>query len=185
VAGFAKVASCTDLTPERAALASESAESMQAFLRHVADIARPGEGCPKVLMALARLATDECAWFEGMLRIELTESEDAQGKTALDVFAENGGVRERAFPQVLLFAPLDEFQRAVRLAPHLIVPLTLREEEPRLVLGASAAVTAPPPAFEVSEESLLPPAANPHTRPTVRQMEAIDPALYAELLKKK
>lgn len=128
---LATFTSCSDLTTEHAKVAASSSTDMRVFLRRVAEVARPDEGCPKILMALARLVGQE--WVEGELRIELSGDETA---STLIILCEYGiGIRERMFPAVRLPVPFDEFQRALELAPQLVLPLKITDEDGKLVLA--------------------------------------------------
>ena len=57
------LASCAELTTAHAEEAAGSSSSMRALLVWAAKIAKPGEGAPKLLMALAQLGRAE--WVEG------------------------------------------------------------------------------------------------------------------------
>ncbi|HSO36596.1 MAG TPA: hypothetical protein VLT33_28920 [Labilithrix sp.] len=149
-------ASCSDLTSEHAKQAASSSTDMRVFLKRVAEIARPDEGCPKLLMALARLVGQE--WVEGELRIELS-GDDAS--TTLIILCEYGvGIRERMFPLLRLPVPFDEFQRALELAPQLVLPLRTTDEDGSLVLTPLLTpeerihAAPPPPDFELDHASL-------------------------------
>ncbi|MBX3215963.1 MAG: hypothetical protein KF850_28240 [Labilithrix sp.] len=195
------LASCAELTTEHAEEAARSSTSLRVLLNWAADIARPGEGGPKVLMVIARLAHAE--WFEGTPYVEIRGDDST---TALSVFADHGmGIRERVVPLARLRVGFDEFARAVRLAPQLIAPfestqrgdaifLTPPEASTESQRGGHEAIaiddrslheqerkTAPPP----PPTSTAPPAtdappATPeqsgvHTHPTVRRMVAVRP----------
>jgi len=121
---LATFTSCSGLTSEHAKVAASSSTDMRVFLKRVAEIARPDEGCPKILMALARLVGED--WVEGELRIELSGDE---ASTTLIILCEYGvGIRERMFPAVRLSVPFDEFQRALELAPQLVLPLKITDD---------------------------------------------------------
>jgi hypothetical protein len=200
VVDFAALTSCADLTSEEAEQAASSLADLTALLARVAEIARPEDGCPKVLMALARAAA--MPWVEADLRVELTADDDT---TTLALIADQGfGVRDRLLPIVRFAAPLDEFQRAVKLAPKLIEGLAIEEGDP----GQLVLVRRSPPSSEKVEKAapedvekvttVIPPpdddavpldidmrepiAANgplpynPHTHPT-RRMAVIDPEI--------
>ncbi len=147
--------SCSDLTTEHAKAAASSSTDMRVFLKRVAEVARPDEGCPKILMALARLVGQE--WVEGELRIELSGDETT---STLIILCEYGvGIRERLFPAVRLDVPFDEFQRALELAPQLVLPLKITGEEGKLVLAPLLTPEArmhgeAAPEFELDHESL-------------------------------
>lgn len=131
---FTSLASCADLTPEAAEEAARSAAAMKTLLARAAEISRPDDGCPKILLAVARLADKD--WVEGELRIELT-GDDAS--TTISVLADHGfGIVEHALPSVRLAAPLDEFVRAVELARHLVEPFVPIVGDGTLVLAQPA-----------------------------------------------
>ena len=190
---LAELPNCTDLSLEHAVEAARSAGHMRTLLARAAEIARPGEGCPKVLQAIARLADEDCTWVEGEVQAVLTGDDET---TTLTVFCDHGfGIREKLLPVFTFAVPLDEFVRAVRLAPAMVAPLLAREAPGKLVLGRDIQLPSapPPPSFELEDESVAeqerrtaPPhapvdettaaaaLANVHTRPTVRRMPAID-----------
>ncbi len=153
VGEFAMLARCTDMTPAIAAAAARSPDALAALLGRMALLARPGEGAAQVLFAVALVTAAE--WVDGAVRVELT---DEHGATRLDVFAEHAGVRERLLPAIAFPVALDEFRDALAAAPELAAPLHARELEERIVLSARRAgrgETAPPPQFEIAEDSLL------------------------------
>ena len=115
---------------EHAKQAASSSTDIRVLLKRVAEIARPDEGCPKVLMAVARLVGQD--WVEGELRIELSGDDTS---TTLVILCEYGvGIRERMFPATRFSVPLDEFERALELAPQMILPLKITDEAGKLVL---------------------------------------------------
>ena len=116
---FATLKSCSELTAEHAKLAASSSVGIRNLLTRVAAIAKPGEGCPKVLMAIARLVGQE--WIDGELRVELSGDETA---TTMIVMCDYGvGIRERLLPNIRFAVPIDEFGRALELSPRLVLPL--------------------------------------------------------------
>ena len=148
------LASCLDLTVEHAKQAAGSSAEIRALLKRVAQIARPGEGCPKVLMAIARLVGQD--WIEGELRVELSGDE---ASTTVIVMCEYGvGICERLFPMVRFEVPLDEFERALELAPHLVLPLKITDEAGKLILTPLLTPEKrgdmAPPELELDEASL-------------------------------
>lgn len=125
---------------------------MKALLARAAAISRPESGGPKLLMAVAKLAT--APWVEGELHVDLSGDED---ETRMEFYCEHGfGIRERLLPTHSFYIPLDEFVRAVAVAPSLIAPLSARQEPGRLLLSSSAEETddVEIPVFEVDEASL-------------------------------
>ena len=92
---------------------------MRAFLDWAVATARPEEGAPKVLLAIAKLA--EATWVDGTLYIDIAGDDSV---TKISIFADYGfGIRERLLPLARLPVPFDEFVRAVKLSPKLIAPL--------------------------------------------------------------
>lgn len=172
---FATIESCSDLTSEHAKKAASSSADIRAFLTRMTAIARPDEGCPKVLMAIARLVGQP--WIEGDLRVELTGDET---HTLLTIICEYGmGIRERLLPAAKFDGvPLDEFSRALELAPALALPLRVNDEEGKIILAPlltpeDRLKSVPAPSFEMEDKSLsenerktAPPAPNAHERPT-------------------
>ncbi|MBX3190312.1 MAG: hypothetical protein KF819_25155 [Labilithrix sp.] len=104
---------------------------MRTLLKRVAEIAKPGSGCPKVLMAVARLVGQD--WLEGgELRVELTGDDE---KTTLTIMCEYGvGIRERLLPPTELRVPFDEFARALELSPSLVLPLRISDDVGKITL---------------------------------------------------
>jgi hypothetical protein len=171
---------------------------MRKFLEWASAKARPEEGAPKVLQAIAKLG--EASWVEGTLYIDLAGDDEV---TKISIFADYGfGIRERLLPLARLSAPFDEFVRAVRLAPKLIAPfkaehlagslvLTPANASPEDVLDAIAisesslqaeALTKPPPSGAEGAVTKPPPSipdqSGVHTHPTVRRMVAVNPEAY-------
>ncbi|HEY8076831.1 MAG TPA: hypothetical protein VIF62_22045 [Labilithrix sp.] len=165
------LSSCSQLSGELARDAAQSHASMRDLLARFAEIAKPGEGAPKIIVALARLC--EQSWYDGRLRVEIS-GDDA--RTTIEILAELGvGIVERLLPLTRLEVAFDEFVRAIDLAPELMLPLRATDYENKLVLtplltpeeSAAAALpeielddrslgdgerkTAPPPPDAVSE----------------------------------
>ncbi len=190
--------SCSQLTTEHATAAARSAAALRELCTRCAEIAKPEEGCPKILMALAR--TSEADWIEGDLLVEITGDEE---RTSLAVFADHGfGIRERIVPNMTFRVPFEEFERALMIAPALIQPLRAKEQDGKLLLGRSvresspegfAAITIDDRSLHETERKTAPPKVQPpevmgdvpprdppeksgvHTHPTVRRMVAIRP----------
>lgn len=154
VIDLATLGSCSELTSAHAKQAASSPATMRMLLERVATIARPGEGCPKVLNAVAHLVGQE--WLDGQLHVELIGDDDA---TTLTVMADYGvGIRERILPATRFAVPYDEFARALELAPALVLPLRITDHGDKLVLtpllSPEDTVEHAPPAFEVEDKSL-------------------------------
>ena len=191
------LASCAELTAEHAEEAARSSASLRKLLAWASEIARPGEGAPKVLMVIARLVGAD--WLDGAPYVEI-RGDDAL--TTLSVFVDHGvGIRERVVPLARLQVGVDEFARAVRLAPKLVAPFRATEREGALLLTLPDAVieepqetiviaeqsltenertTAPPPheARATTKPPSGPDQSGIHTRPTVRRMVAVRPEAF-------
>lgn len=152
---LAALESCRELTSEHAKQAASSSVEIRTLLKRVSQIAKPDDGCPKVLMAIAHLVGQE--WIEGDLRIELS-GDDAS--TTLIVMCDYGvGIRERLLPAARFEVPIDEFERALELAPRLVLPLRITDDDGKIVLTPlltpeAHVYTLPPPAVAVDETSL-------------------------------
>jgi hypothetical protein len=200
------LATCAELTNEHADAAAHSAESFRAFLAWAAEIARPGEGAPKVLMAIARLAHAD--WVDGSPYVEIRGDESS---TTLSIFADHGmGIRERVAPLAHLRVSFDEFARAVRLAPQLAAPFEsdqigdalyltppgmtpgvteesehqdIRIDERSLYVQGSKAVPSSDSRIQKTPGRIAAPPPAPdqsglHTHPTVRRMVAVRPEAF-------
>ena len=144
--GFDDITRCLQLTEAHMARALESSADAKKLVVRLAGVSRPSDGGPKILILLARLATGGCTWLDGELRVELSAND---GGCALDLTTELGaGMRERVFPTFSLKIPLEEFARALEVAPHVVAPLTLHSRtRDKLVLSAQrgARLSLPPP----------------------------------------
>ena len=152
---LATLTSCAELTSSHAKQAASSPAEIRALLERFAVIARPGEGCPKVLMAIAHLVEQD--WVEGPLRVEIS-GDDASA--TLVVMCDYGvGIRERILPLTRFEVPFEEFSRALELSPGLVLPLKITDEEGKMVLTPlltpeAAVEAAAPPSFELDDQSL-------------------------------
>jgi hypothetical protein len=152
---LATLESVSDLTSEHAKLAASSSVEIRKLLKRVAEIAKPGEGCPKIMMAIARLVGQP--WVEGDLRIELSGDETS---TTMNVMCDYGvGIRERLLPLTRFAVPIDEFERALELAPKLVLPLRITDDAGKLVLTPLGTPEArvhsiTPPKLDLDNESL-------------------------------
>jgi hypothetical protein len=152
---LATLESCTELTSEHAVQAASSSAEIRKLLKRVAEIAKPGQGCPKVLMAVAHLVGKE--WVEGDLRIELAGDETS---TTLTIMCDYGvGIRERLLPNTRFAVPLDEFERALELAPRMVLPLRITDEPGKIILTPLATPearvkTVPPAELDLDSASL-------------------------------
>lgn len=174
---FATLERCAEITDDVVAEAIASRSAMRALLARAAEIARPMEGAARVLVAFARMATTACDWLDGDLVVEIVGDDEV---CVVEVMSElGGGFRERVFPSFTLHVSLDEFVRAVRLVPRMVLPLRMKQREGRLIFSATEAVrasTRPPAAAEVEEDLLTIEVTAPESAPKLRARAAI-PAL--------
>lgn len=89
----------------------------------------------------------------------------------VDLYTEQGSVRERAIAPVVIGIPLDELDVALQAVPGLFAPLRMRHHKGKLVFTKrGVAATLPPPEIEVSSDSLVSKVDNnPHEKTTVKQ----------------
>jgi hypothetical protein len=148
-----------------------SRDELEELLRRVAAASRPGQAYSRQLASVVRLLR-RSAWLEGELRMELA----ADGATTVvHLFAEQGGVRERALQAATLDVPLDEIEEALHHAPDLFAPLVMRHHKQRLVFTANGtAHTVHPPVVEIGHESL------PHERPTMKRAAYVPPEAFRD-----
>ncbi len=143
---FSAIERCRDITDEVVAEAVMTREDARALLEHAALVSRPAEAGARVLLVFAKMATPDCDWVDGALRIEIV----AEGEgAAIESFAEiGGGLKERVFPVLHMKVPLAEFAMAIERFPQAIVPLAFTRAADRLVLTATEVprpVTEKPP----------------------------------------
>lgn len=133
---YAHIKRCLELSDRDVASALADRRMAKALLDQLANVSRPGDGAPKLLLVFARLAGGEIDWIDGALRVEMVGDADV---TVVEVLSELGlGMRERVFPSFKMNAPLEEFARAVERVPHMVAPLTIATTGARrLVLTAS------------------------------------------------
>lgn len=154
---FGHIARCLDLQERDLIEAVESRATTKALLSHLSGICAPNTGAAKVLLVFSRMATTACGWIDGDLCIDLSADAD---QTVIEASTElGGGLRERILAPMSFRAPIEEFVRAIDRVPHAIAPLAIRSRSPaRIALSATEALrrtTAPPPAIEISTESLF------------------------------
>jgi hypothetical protein len=154
---FDHIQRCISLTDADVERATVSRDAAKALLSHMAEVAKPNEGAPKILLVFARLATTACDWLDGELRIELVG--DGEICVIESLTELGGGLRERALPSFAVGVPLGEFVRAVERVPRLIEPLHVKTKtDRRLVLVSSlerAGRSLPPPPVTIAEEHLI------------------------------
>jgi hypothetical protein len=162
--GFPHIESCFALGDADVGAAVVSREATQSLLAHLASIAKPNEGAPKILLVFARMAASHCDWLDGELRVEVVGD---GAVSVIEVMTElGGGLRERAMPSLRVPVPLDEFVRAVERVPRMIEPLIVKSRTDRkLALVSRVERTGrslPPAPVAIAEEHLI---ELPPTRP--------------------
>lgn len=126
---------CRDITDDRINEAIESREDARALFERAAEVAKPREAGARILLLFAKLASPDCDWLEGALRVELTADGD---KTVIESLVDIGaGLKERVFPKRTVDVPLTEFLAAIKKFPTAIAPLTAESSHAgRLLLVA-------------------------------------------------
>lgn len=126
-----------------------------ALVQHMAKIARPGAGAPKILIVLAHMATRD--WLEGELEVRLIGDDEV---SVLELFVDLGFGRERFLGPVRIDAPLREFTAGIRAHPHVIEPLAphgpVTDRRVELRTTQTLRMTSVPPSFSAVSASLLP-----------------------------
>ena len=142
-------------------------DEMEARLMRVAASAHAAVEMATALAEVVRVL-QHCSWLEGSVRLELVSDRDG---VKVDLYTEQGSVRERALAPVVLGIPLDELDVALQAVPDLFAPLRMRHHKGKLVFTQRGiAATLPPPEIEVSSDSLLSKVDNnPHEKKTVKQ----------------
>lgn len=154
---FSHVQRCHQLTDGDLSVAMQSRDTCRALLEHLAAISKPNDGGAKLLILFARLATSECSWIDGDMRIEMVGDGEV---SVVEIMTElGGGMRERLFPPFVMNVPLAEFSRAVERVPHMTDPLAIHSKtEHRVVFTVDAEArrsTSPPPSVRIAEDSLF------------------------------
>lgn len=166
MASYEHIQRCISMTDADVEEAVASRGAAKALLKHMADVAKPNQGAPKILLIFARMATTACDWLDGELRVEVVGDGDVCVVESLTELG--GGLRERALPSFAVAVPLSEFVRAVDRVPRMIEPLYVKTKtDRRLVLVSTAeraARSVPPLPVEIAEEHLIEPS---HADPAV------------------
>lgn len=137
-------------------------------MARIADVAAPERGWAKLIRVIAKVAASD--WLEGELQVDFDE--DAGGRTTIAFYSVFGvGIRERIIPAFTMNVPIDEFQRAVLLAPDAVAPLHAHQGRGRLSLAMGMRVRNKDiPEFELEEE-----AKGDGERPTAPPPPSFDP----------
>jgi hypothetical protein len=155
MAGYAHITRCAELTEGDIVGALGDRRLSKVLLERLAKVARAGEGAPKVLHLLARMAGKEVDWIEGVLRVEVLAEGDG---VSIEVLTDLGaGMQERLFPSLKMGAPFKEFSRMVEHMPRTLEPLVVvKKATNRMVLEApnGERLTSMPQAVAIADESL-------------------------------
>ena len=183
---FSKIKSCLDVTdadiaaalaPARSLIEPGPRERSLALASHMASIAQPGRGAPKILLLLAHVATRD--WLDGDLHVKLIGDHEV---SVLEVFVDDGLSRVRLLGPLAIAVPLGEFAAGLRTHAHLILPLVVEGEiEARRIELRTSAVsrrTSIPPSFSAVSASLLPMVGGGN-RPLPKIMSQIPPSAPA------
>lgn len=173
------ISSSEALTSDLAFHVATSSSELRRLVGRIAEIAGPEEGWTKLLKVIAVVTYAD--WLEGELQVDL-DGNDAGGTTISFYSVLGVGIRERLFPPHDLNVPIDEFQRALVLAPNMCAPLRAHQGLQRLTLsmglhvrsrdvpefeleekakGDGERVTAPPPGLTIADD------ADVHSKSTV------------------
>ncbi len=175
---FRELTKCLDLTEEHIGAAVESREETRALLEHLASIAKPEEGAPKVLRVFVRLVEDRVEWLDGDLHVELTSK---GASTSIDLSLDLGvGTQERLFPPLEFGVALNEFEVSIEKYRWLVGPFVMTHEVGKVTLATpdeARRSVAPAPRVGLSRSSLTPPAFDdPDFMVTPEETQALGPA---------
>ena len=155
MAGYAHITRCAELTEgDIVGAPLPNRRLSKVLLERLAKVARPGEGAPKILHLLARMAGKEVDWIEGVLRVEiLTEGDGVSIEVLTDLGA---GMQERVFPSLKMGAPFKEFARMAEHKQRTLEPLIVgKKATNRRVLEAPGErLTSMPQPVAIADESL-------------------------------
>ncbi|HEY2516916.1 MAG TPA: hypothetical protein VGI39_38860, partial [Polyangiaceae bacterium] len=134
---YSHIKRCLELSDKDIESAVGDRRLAKALLDQLSKVSRPGDGGPKLLLVLAKMAAEGSEWIDGDVRVEMLADADT---TLVEVLSELGlGMHERVFPAFKMNVPLDEFARAVERVPHMVAPLAIATKSPRrLVLSAAS-----------------------------------------------
>ena len=160
---LANIRSCLDVTdaliesalsPAASLTDPPPREKVTRLLEHMASVARPGRGAPKILIVIAHMATRD--WIEGELVVRLLGDDDL---TVLELHVDDGLNATRMLGPVRIDVPFDEFRAALNLRPDVILPLWVEGEieERRVTLRTTAELrrTSQPPGVSAVASDLM------------------------------
>ena len=145
------ISSSVDLTSELLGRAASSSTELRLLMARLAEVAGPEQGWAKLLKVVAKIAASD--WLEGELQVDFDAVDG--GQTSIAFYSVFGvGIRERLFSAYTLNVPIDEFQRAVLIAPDAISPLRAHQGRGKLSLAMGMRVRNKDiPDFELEEKA--------------------------------
>ena len=151
-------------------------ERVFALLEHMARIARPKAGSPRVLRVLARIAA--CDWVDGELEVRVIAHAT---KTAIELYVNDGLSVSKMRDGLELSVPYEELRKAIGAKPELILPLVVTGQvgatKTRLVARGLVGASMPPLSAADSDlfsASPLPAQRSPTRRPP-KKMPSVPP----------
>ena len=160
---YSRFESCLDVSDADIAEALAPAQSLNeptprrktlALLEHMAGVAQPRKGAPRILVLAANMAMHD--WLDGDLVVKLIGDDEV---TVLELLVDDGLSRERIAGPLRIDVSLAEFRNAVNIKPELIRPLAPegKVEARRLVLRSSRDLVgdAAPPSFSAFASGLM------------------------------
>lgn len=185
MADLRAIATCFEVTDDVVELALRPASDMNdesprgrvfALLEHMASIARPKAGAPRILRVLARVAA--CDWVDGELEVRVVAH---ASKTSIELYVNDGLSVSKMRDALELAVPYDELKNAIGAKPDLILPLIVTGQvgatKTRLVARGLVGASMPPLSAadnELFAASPLPAPRSPTRRPP-KQAPSVPP----------
>jgi hypothetical protein len=143
------------LAPARALTEPTPRDKMLALIEHMAKIARPNSGAPRILIAIAKMAPRD--WLEGDAVVRLIGDDEL---TVLTLMVDDALNTQRIAGPLRIDAPFSEFARVIHMTPHVLVPLRVEGQlEPRGVTLRRIRTSKLPkraPSYSALAQSLMP-----------------------------
>lgn len=135
MSNWASIQSGRDLSADHLDEAIESRLDVRSLFERLAEVTRPGNGGARALLVFVRMASADCEWLEGGLRVDIVEKD---GALTVDTFTDiGGGLKERVLPTFSLRCPLSELVSYIASEPSALAPLRATRPSPdRLQLSA-------------------------------------------------
>jgi hypothetical protein len=132
---YSAIKSCLDVTDKHIADALAAARTLSepsprektlGLLKHMAGIARPGTGVPRMLLLLAKMAKRD--WLDGELMVKLLGDSEL---TVIELLIDDGASVERMLGPLRIDVPIKEFAVAVERNLAMLAPLEVTERDGR------------------------------------------------------